>query len=335
MELFGASTADLERLAVKLGEQPYRGRQLADWLYRKGAASLDEMTNLPAGFRRELQRTSSLYRSTIVSSQSAADGTSKFLLELSDGQRIESVLLPYEDRLTVCVSTQVGCAAGCAFCATAVGGFVRNLTAGEILDQVLTLQCEAGQRMTNVVYMGMGEPLLNYDAVLTSIRLLNKEVGVAMRKITVSTVGITLRIRKLQLENLQLTLAVSLHAPDDDLRHKLIPLARKYPLEELIAACRDYADATKRRVTYEYLLLAGVNDSPAHAQKLASLLRGSLSNLNLIPYNEVCGKQYRRPNVGVISKFRTILEEAGIEVTQRLERGHALAAACGQLRVGT
>ncbi|MBI2844526.1 MAG: 23S rRNA (adenine(2503)-C(2))-methyltransferase RlmN, partial [Armatimonadetes bacterium] len=229
--------------------------------------------------RGKLEAASTLFRARTLARSPSTDGTTKFLLELSDGQRIESVLIPYTDRLTVCVSTQVGCAADCSFCATAAAGLTRNLSAGEIVDQALTLQGHAGERVTNVVFMGMGEPLLNYDEVIKSVRLLNSEVGIAMRKMTVSTVGITPRIRKLQSENLQLTLAISLHAPDDELRRRLVPLALRYPLNDMIASCRAYAEATGRRVTYVYLLLAGVNDSPAHARKLAGLIKGSLANV--------------------------------------------------------
>lgn len=332
MEVMGAATAELEKLAVELGEPAYRGRQLAEWVYKKNADSFASMTSLPAALRGKLQSAASLYRSEVIGRSESRDGAAKFLLKLSDGQCIESVLLPYEDRVTVCVSTQVGCAAGCVFCATAIGGFIRNLTAGEIVDQALTLEREAGKRVTNIVYMGMGEPLFNYDEALKSVRILNREVGIAMRKITISTVGIIPRIRKLQSENLQLTLAISLHASDDDLRRKLIPLAERYPLSELIPACKEYAEATGRRVTYEYLLLAGVNDTPAHAEKLACLLKGSLSNVNLIPYNEVAGKGCKRPSAAVVKAFREALEENGIDVTQRYERGHSVAAACGQLR---
>ncbi|MEN6521788.1 MAG: 23S rRNA (adenine(2503)-C(2))-methyltransferase RlmN [Armatimonadota bacterium] len=332
MEVLGATSAELEKLAVELGEPAYRGRQIVEWVYKKNADSFSLMTSLPAAFRGKLESAASLYRSEIIKRSKSRDGTTKYLLELSDGQCIESVLLPYEDRVTVCVSTQVGCAAGCAFCATAMSGFIRDLTAGEIVDQVLTLQREAGQRVTNVVFMGMGEPLLNYDEVLKSVRILNKEVGIAMRKMTISTVGIVPRIRKLQAEGLQLTLAISLHAPDDDLRRKLIPFAEHYPLSELIPACKGYAEATGRRVTYEYLLLAGVNDTPAHAERLVALLRSSLANVNLIPYNEVAGKGYKRPSTAVVTAFRQVLEQNGIEVTQRYERGRSVAAACGQLR---
>ncbi|MEN6373043.1 MAG: 23S rRNA (adenine(2503)-C(2))-methyltransferase RlmN [Armatimonadota bacterium] len=332
MEVLGATSTELEKLAVELGEPAYRGRQIAEWVYKKNADSFSSMTSLSAAFRGKLESAASLFRSEIIKRSKSRDGTAKYLLKLSDGQCIESVLLTYEDRVTVCVSTQVGCAAGCVFCATAMSGFIRNLTAGEIVDQVLTLQREAGQRVTNVVFMGMGEPLLNYDEVLKSIRILNKEVGIAMRKMTISTVGIIPRIRKLQSEGLQLTLAISLHAPDDNLRRELIPFAERYPLSELIPACKEYAEATGRRVTYEYLLLAGVNDTPAHAERLVALLRGSLANVNLIPYNEVAGKGYKRPSAAIVTAFRQVLEQNGIEVTQRYERGRSVAAACGQLR---
>jgi len=335
MEVIGASTAELEKLAVELGEPAYRGRQLAEWVYKKNVDSFASMTSLPAAFRGKLQSAALLYRSEVIRRSKSRDGTTKFLLKLSDGQCIESVLLPYKDRVTVCVSSQVGCTAGCVFCATAVGGFIRNLTAGEIVDQVLTLEREAGKRVTNVVYMGRGEPLFNYDEVLKSVRILNKEVGIAMRKITISTVGIVPRIQKLKSENLQLTLAISLHAPNDALRHKIIPLASRYPLSELLPACKEYAEATGRRVTFEYLLLAEVNDTPAHAEKLAVLLKDSLSNVNLIPYNEVAGKGYKRPSATVVNAFRKVLEDNGIEVTQRYERGHSIAAACGQLRANS
>ncbi len=331
MKILGMTTAELQCFCAELGEPAYRGRQLAEWVYKKGVSSFSEMTNLPTQLREKLSDITSVRCSKIVKSQLSSDGTTKYLLELVDGQKIESVLLPYDDRLTVCASTQVGCAAGCQFCATGMGGFKRNLTAGEIVDQVMALQREADRRVTNVVLMGMGEPLLNYNEVLKAIRLLNSEVGIAMRKLTISTVGITPRIQQLQSENLQITLAISLHAPDNDLRRQLIPMSSRYPLPGLISACRDYANATGRRVTYEYLLLAGVNDSTAHAQKLAGLLRGSLSNVNLIPYNSVPGKGFKKPMGFAINAFRQTLENFGVEVTQRFEKGHSVAAACGQL----
>ncbi|MHB9038151.1 MAG: 23S rRNA (adenine(2503)-C(2))-methyltransferase RlmN [Armatimonadota bacterium] len=332
MELFGRDRAELESFCKQLGHSSFRGKQISDWLYRKGARQISDMTNLPGALREQLAASSSITRAEIVKQSKASDGTAKYLLRFGDGETVETVLLPYADRVSVCVSSQIGCSAGCMFCATAECGLVRNLTAGEIVDQVLTLQERAGSRVTHVVFMGMGEPLMNMQNVLKAIRLLNEEVGIAMRRLTISTVGITPAISKLADMDLQLTLAVSLHAPDDELRRKLIPLASKFPLKELIGACRDYADRTKRRITFEYLLIDGVNDSPIQAAKLAKLLGGMLCHVNLIPYNEVPDKPYRKPTRKVITAFREVLEREGIDVTQRMERGHSVSAACGQLR---
>lgn len=332
MELFGLTTAELQQLAQDLGEPSYRGKQLAEWIYRKGIDNFSVMSNLSSGFREKLEENATVTRSRVSARRVSRDDTAKFLLDLADGNRIESVLLPYEDRVTVCVSSQVGCSVKCSFCATGDGGLVRSLSAGEIVDQVMTLQREGSRRVTNVVYMGMGEPLFNYDAVLKSVRVLNDEVGIAMRKITISTVGVIPSISKLKAENLQLTLAISLHAPDDELRRRLIPLADRYPMEKLLPICKDYAEKTGRRVTYEYMLINGVNDRPEQAEKLVKLLRRSLSSVNLIPYNEIKGKRFRRPPAASVDAFRKILEDAGIEVTQRFERGDTVSAACGQLR---
>ena len=330
--LLGMTGHELEALAGSLGERSFRGRQIAAWLYKRNASSIEEMSDLPALFRSELGRAARLNRVRVLARNEAPDGTTKSLLELEDGERIEAVLLPYEERVSVCVSTQVGCAAGCSFCATAIGGFARDLTAGEIIDEVLTLQQHNRRRITHVVYMGMGEPLLNYDNVLKSIRILNKEVGIAMRHTTISTVGITPRIRMLAEEKLQLTLAVSLHAPNDELRRRIIPLAERYPLRELMEACRYYADTTHRRITFEYLLIRGINDSTALAREFAALLKGMLCGVNLIPYNAVEGFELGRPSQARVRAFRSVLENLGITVTQRAERGHAVSAACGQLR---
>lgn len=324
--------AELSMEVERLGFPAYRGKQIADWLYKKGAHSFTELSNLPTAMREKLFEEETLSRSEVVSISKSADGTAKYLLRLSDGETIESVLLPYSDRTSVCVSTQVGCAAGCLFCATALCGFVRNLTAGEIVDQVLTLQEHGGRKVTHVVFMGMGEPLLNLDDLLKAMHLLNEEVGISMRRLTVSTVGVTPAINKLAEIDLPFTLALSLHAPDDELRQNIIPMARKYPLNELLQACREYANITKRRVTFEYLLLAGVNDSPEQAKQLAGLLRGVLGHVNLIPYNAVAGRDFQRPSGKAVQAFRQVLEAEGIEVTQRLERGHEVAAACGQLK---
>lgn len=332
MELFGLTSAELSDYIVKLGHSSFRGKQIADWLYKKSVRDIAQMTNLPAAVREQLAAEATITRSEVIRESRAKDGTAKYLLKLGDGEMIESVLLPYSDRTSVCVSTQVGCAAGCLFCATGECGFVRNLAAGEIVDQVLTLQERGGSRVTHVVFMGMGEPLLNFDNLLKAIFLLNKEVGIGMRHMTVSTVGITPAVQKLKDLDMQFTLAISLHAPDDELRQKIVPISKKYALSGLIAACKDYANSTKRRITFEYLLLAGVNDSEEQALALAKLLRGILCHVNLIPYNQVAGKAYRKPSKEVIAEFRQVLEQEGIEVTQRMERGQSVSAACGQLR---
>lgn len=332
MELLGLNKAELSSISEQLGQSAFRGKQIADWIYKKDVRSIASMANLPAAMREELARVATLTRAEVVTESKATDGTTKYLLKLGDGETIESVLLPYPDRVSACVSTQVGCPAGCLFCATAMCGFVRNLTAGEIVDQVLTLQERCEQRVTHVVFMGMGEPLMNLDSVIKALHLLNDEVGIGMRRMTISTVGIPAAIRKLKELDLQITLAISLHAPDDSLRRQLVPISTGYRIAELMQACRDYADFTKRRITFEYLLLAGVNDSPTQAVALAKLLHRTLCNVNLIPFNEVAGIPYKRPSRAAIQAFRAVLEEAGIEVTQRMERGHSISAACGQLR---
>lgn len=332
VHLVGMSADELAAFAEELGQPAFRGRQIAAWLYRKGVVSVAEMTDLPAAFRSQLEEVAVIHRPRVLAVAKSHDGTAKFLLELEDGQSIEAVLLPYDERVSVCVSTQVGCAAGCMFCATAMGGLVRNLSAGEIVNEVLTLQKESPRRVSHVVYMGMGEPLLNYDNVLKSVRLLNQEVGVAMRHITISTVGIPQRIRRLAEEKLQLTLAVSLHAPNDMVRRRIIPLADRYPITDLMTACRYYADTTHRRITFEYLLIRDVNDSISLAYELVALLKGMLCNVNLIPYNAVEGLALSRPTRSRVEAFRSVLEKGGITVTQRVERGHAISAACGQLR---
>ncbi len=332
MELIGLDRVELTSYCMKLGHSPFRGRQIAEWIYKAGVRDIRAMANIPASLRDELVGSTTLTRSEVIKESRSKDGATKFLLKLGDGEAIETVLLPYPDRTSVCVLTQVGCSAGCKFCAATERGFVRNLSAGEIVDQVITLQQRSGSRVTHVVFMGMGEPMLNFDNVIKAIYLLNAEVGIAMRHLTISTVGLPAVIQRLKEMDLQLTLALSLHAPDDNLRRQIIPLASRYPLDELISACRDYANFTKRRVTFEYLLLAGVNDSIKQALQLARLLKHTLCNVNLIPYNEVAGKQFSRPTRATIAAFRSVLEREGVEVTQRMERGHAVSAACGQLR---
>lgn len=333
--LIGITTQELEAVAQELGQPAYRGRQLASWIYKRGATSFDQVTDLPHDLRARLAESYTVGTLKIAHKDAAADGTIKYLVELPDGEKVESVYLPYPDRVSVCLSTQVGCPAGCTFCATGQGGLARNLTAGEIVGQFLLMQSGSARRITHAVYMGMGEPLWNYEAVVKSLRLLGKEVGVSLRNLTVSTVGVVPGIRALAQENLPITLALSLHAPDDALRAQLIPTARKWKLDEILDACKEYASSTHRNLTFEYLLIGGINDSPEQARALAALLKAKQlpGNVNLIPFNYVETPQgFRRPSRESILRFREELEKAGRVTTQRMTRGHAISAACGQLR---
>ena len=333
--LIGLTTQQLEAAAREAQQPAYRGKQLAAWLYRRGATSFDAMTDLPREFRSRLAETYTVGLPEITHQDRSDDETVKYLLAMGDGQRIESVYLPYEERVSVCLSTQVGCPAGCTFCATAQGGLARNLTSGEIVGQLLRMQALSERRISHAVYMGMGEPLWNYDAVVQSLRLLGNEVGMSLRNLTVSTVGIVPGIRALARESLPITLALSLHAPNDALRATLIPTARKWKLDEILDACAEYTSSTHRDLTFEYLLIGGVNDRPEQARELASLLRSKdlPGNVNLIPFNYVETPQgFRRPTRDSVSRFRAELEKSGRIVTQRMTRGHAIAAACGQLR---
>jgi 23S rRNA (adenine2503-C2)-methyltransferase len=332
--LVGLSRAQLrEWVSETLNEPAYRGTQLAQWVYEKAAVDFSAMTDLPAAMRARLNEIAVVSPNAISAVQRSQDGTVKCLLRLADGNEVECVLLPYEDRVSVCLSTQVGCAMGCRFCATAQGGYTRNLTAGEIVDQLLHLQRLSERRITHAVLMGMGEPLLNFENMLTALRLIHDEVGISYRRITVSTVGIVPKIYALAEQNLPITLAVSLHAPDDETRAKIMPVNRKWGVDTLIQAACDYFEQTRRRITFEYLLLRGVNDTPAHAQQLASKLKGVPCLVNLIPFNYVPTPDgFQRPEAARVRRFRAILDAAGIETTQRVERGHDIDAACGQLR---
>jgi len=339
--LLGLSTNELKSVTAELQEKEYRAGQVADWIYRSGIKEIDRMRNLPVEFRQRLAERYGVGRSTIEKISRSDDRTFKLLLRLSDGELVESVGMPYADRFSCCVSTQVGCAMACLFCATGSGGFKRNLAAGEIIDQVLSVQETAtreklltgGQdRVSHVVFMGMGEPLLNYDATLKAVALLNSELHIGMRSITVSTIGYVPGIYKLAQEHLQLTLAVSLHAPGDELRRKLVPGMPRYSIKDIIGAGKDYVKETGRRVTFEYCLLKGVNDSDAAALMLAALLKGINCHVNLIPFNAVTGSEFRRPGATKVTAFHRVLEAQGITVTQREQRGEGINAACGQLR---
>ncbi|QOV23006.1 23S rRNA (adenine(2503)-C(2))-methyltransferase RlmN [Anabaenopsis elenkinii] len=329
--LLGASVSELSAWVEEQGQPAYRGKQLHDWIYHQGVRSLADISVFPKQWRGELAEIP-IGRSTIHHRAVAPDGTIKYLLRLADGQIIETVGIPTAKRLTVCVSTQVGCPMACDFCATGKGGYIRNLGTHEIVDQVLTVQEDFQQRVSHVVFMGMGEPLLNTDNVLASLKCLNQDVGIGQRSLTVSTVGIRDRIRQFAHNNLQVTLAVSLHAPNQALREKLIPSARPYPLEDLLDECREYVEITRRRISFEYILLAGFNDLPEHALQLAKCLRGFQSHVNLIPYNPIQEVDYKRPKGDRIQAFVNVLKQQKVAVSVRYSRGLEADAACGQLR---
>lgn len=341
--LIGRSQAELTAWIQEQGQPAYRGKQLHQWLYQRQARSLMEISVFPKAWREQMtEREHSgeldLGRSKVHFRSVAPDGTVKFLLRLKDGHVIETVGMPSEKRLTVCVSSQVGCPMACDFCATGKGGFQRNLTAAEIIDQVLTVQEDFDQRVSNLVFMGMGEPLLNTKEVVKAIHCLNQDVGIGQRGMTVSTVGIPGRIRQLaEMGTLdertpQFTLAVSLHASNQELRQKLIPTAKKYPFEELLEECREYLLITGRRVSFEYILLAGLNDSLRQADELAKQLRGFQSHVNLIPYNPITEVDYKRPSREAVEGFAQRLRDRHIATSVRYSRGLEADAACGQLR---
>ena len=329
--LLGKSLEELTQWVQQQGQPAYRGKQLYQWLYHKGARSLQQITVFPKQFRSDLEDYP-LGRSQIHFLSTAPDGTRKYLLRLEDDYIIESVGIPTAKRLTVCVSSQVGCAMACDFCATGKGGFSRNLKAYEIVDQVLTVQEDFGERVSNVVFMGMGEPLANLDEVVKSVKILNEDVGIGQRSLTLSTVGIPRRIRELAQHKLQITFAVSLHASNQLLREQLIPSASNYPLDRLLSECREYVEITGRRVTFEYILLAGVNDSVAQARELAKAIKGFQTHVNLIPYNPISEADFQRPSQQRIQQFTEALELSNIAVSVRYSRGLEADAACGQLR---
>jgi 23S rRNA (adenine2503-C2)-methyltransferase len=319
------------------GEREFHAKQIMDWIFKKGILSWQEMSNLSKELREKLAahvRLPVLEKVRVTESNDLE--TFKFLWRLRDGQLVESVLICSGPRRTVCVSSQVGCPAKCAFCASGQQGFFRNLRPTEIVEQVLQINqwlAPKGEKVSHVVFMGMGEPLKNYESVVKSIHLLSHPdlLNISQRRITVSTVGIVEGIRRLALEGLKVNLVLSLHAPNQHIRKKIIPYARKYPLEEIITAMDEYAQKTKRDITYEYVLLAGINDHPDHALELAHLLKGKQCTVNLIPYNPVPGIKLRRPDKKTIKHFRSVLYGSHIVNTCRYTKGDDIAAACGQL----
>ncbi len=327
---------------MKLIEPAYRADQILQWVYEKQAESFGAMTNLPAPLRAKLAEGFQLNAVHELRTRRATDTTEKFLFKLHDGALIETVLIPAtpgltstDERQTVCVSTQVGCGFACKFCASGLKGFKRNLSAAEIVDQVCHVQKLTKQRVDNIVVMGMGEPMMNYDNVLRALRILNAPwaLGIGARKMTISTAGIVPGIRRLAEEPMQVRLAVSLHGTTDEVRGKIMPINRKFPLKELIAACEHYAKTKGKTLTFEFILIENVNDSLEQAHKLAALARRVHAKVNLIPYNPVEGLSWRRPDRDRCKVFQHVLRQADVSATLRIEKGTDIAAACGQLRL--
>lgn len=324
-----------EHLARR-NEPLYRARQIWQWLFQKRATAFAEMTNLSAPLRRDLDEEFSLSRLAIVRKQTSTDGTVKFLFGLADGFNIESVLIPETKRLTLCISTQAGCGFGCAFCATATMGLKRNLRASEIVDQVLEVgrTLAPDRRITHIVLMGMGEPLANYAQTVKALEVMTDTswgIGISPRRITLSTVGLVPQIRKL-IEETKVNLAISLHAPSDELRGQLMPVNRKYPLQQLIDCCRSLPIPRRKRITFEYVLLKGFNDSAEDAEHLSRLLEGIRCKVNVIPFNPYPGSPFLRPTQAEIEQFQAVLHARGVQVNVRTPRGDDIQAACGQLQ---
>lgn len=331
------SQEDLAAWCQEHGEPAFRAGQIRRWIFVKRAESFQEMHDLPSGFREMLEETFDLFASRIINHQIAKDRTEKLLLELRDGQVVECVLMRETSRRTVCISTQVGCAMGCVFCASGMEGLKRNLSTGEILEQVLRVDrlLKPDERLTNVVVMGIGEPLANLKGLLPTLAAMHdpKGMNLGARRITVSTVGLPDRIREFASLGTPYNLAVSLHAPNDELRNELVPVNRGIGIEAILTAADEYFEKTGRRVTYEYVLLAETNDSPRHAHQLAQLLRGRNAHVNLIPMNRVSELSYQDPSAPRTQEFVEILESRGIVATVRKRKGADIDAACGQLRL--
>ena len=340
VNLFGLDRTALRARFAEMGEAPYRADQVMNWIYRRGVDQFEAMTNLGKELRTRLAAHFVIRPPELVAEQTSVDGTRKWVLKAGEGQAIETVFIPEDDRGTLCISSQVGCAMDCSFCATGAQGFSRNLDTAEIIAQVWFASKTLGgdfqneRVISNVVFMGMGEPLANYDAVVPALKILLDDhgFGLSKRRVTVSTSGLVPHVERLRQE-VDCALAVSLHAPNDALRNELVPINRKYPLDELMAACRRYTEGKDRKahIVYEYVMLDGVNDQPEHARQLARLLAGLPAKVNLIPFNPFAGSQYRRSPAERIRAFADILKGKDILTTTRKTRGDDIDAACGQL----
>ena len=334
IDLKDLSYEELQALLTEIGEPKFRTKQIFAWLSR-GVESFDEMTDISKKTREKLAEIS--FVSTLKIREkyvSKIDKTTKYLFELEDGNCIESVVMYYKHGISICISSQVGCRMGCAFCASTIGGLYRSLTAGEILNQVIFAQKDIGERISNIVMMGIGEPLDNYDNVIKFLHNVNNEAGlnIGYRHISLSTCGVVDRIYDLAKEKLPITLSVSLHAPNDEIRNSIMPINHKHNIDELIKACRDYIDTTTRRISFEYSLISGVNDSKENAKELAKLLKGMLCHVNLIPVNKVKERGFEKGTKAQIEMFMNTLISLGINATVRRELGSDISASCGQLR---
>ncbi|GLC87454.1 23S rRNA (adenine(2503)-C(2))-methyltransferase RlmN [Lysinibacillus piscis] len=335
--IYSLQPQQLEEWLKEQGEKPFRATQIFDWLYNKRVKTFEDMSNLSKGLREKLEANFALTTLSTIIKQESKDGTIKFLFQLQDGYSIETVLMRHEYGNSVCVTTQVGCRIGCTFCASTLGGLKRHLLAGEIVEQVVKVQQtldEVGERVSHIVIMGIGEPFDNYDAMMNFLKVINHEKGlnIGARHITVSTSGIVPKIYQFADEQLQINFAVSLHAPNQEARQKLMPIARAYKLDELMEAVRYYTNKTGRRVSFEYGLMSGENDSVEVAEELAALIKGMKCHVNLIPINYVPERDYIRTSRSRIFAFEKALKKKGINVTIRREQGADIAAACGQLR---
>ena len=328
--------SELDDWLIRRAAGSFRARQIRHWVYRQRVGQFDEMSDLPKSLRGELANYFSIWTSQVISHGRDEDGTEKLLLQLHDGGRVECVLLRDAGRRTVCISTQVGCGMGCVFCASGLDGVDRNLSSGEMVEQLLLLQrlLPPEERLSHIVVMGMGEPLANLDRLLPALGVASDQdgLGISARRITISTVGLPAAIDRLADLACRYHLAVSLHAPDDQLRNELVPINRKIGLREILCASDRYFEVSGRRLTFEYVLLAQINDRPRHAQQLGRLLRGRPALVNLIPYNPVFGLPYQAPTSASVHRFRQTLEHEGINVKVRRRKGHKINAACGQLR---
>ena len=336
INLYDLTYDDLEALLNEWGEPEYRAEQLYGWLYERRALHVDEMTNLPKDLRQQLKDHTSLGLLELATGQISSDGTRKRLYRLQDGQLIESVLMTYDDkRRTACISSQAGCAMGCVFCATGQMGFARNLTATEIFEQVMRFARELeaeGERLSNVVFMGMGEPFHNYEPVMDALQRIRDDLGIGQRHITISTVGLVPQIRRFADEQLQVTLAISLHKATDSERTALMPVNKRWELRELIGACYYYVEQTNRRITFEWAAIAGENDTPQEAAKLGELLEGLNCHVNIIPLNPTGGYAGQPADSQAVERFINILESYGVSATVRVRRGIDIDAGCGQLK---